>query len=563
MSRLVVRELYIFSIKERRAKFVPFMDGINVVTSSREDGTKKGKSAIMKSIYYTLGADCVFEDKWNINDKVCILKFMIDASSYFLLRYQRLFKLYTANGRHEVFRTSNREDLAEKLGTLFKFKVMLPNKTTGNIEVTPPAFNYLLNYIDQDGIEGSKFQSFASLQQYSNFKDKVLYYHFGVYTEEYYEIIKKIESLEETMQTLEKRIQVCKEMIQKVNYELQNCDYCSDLNALKGELENSKKEYIEHRNKLVKCKKNLVKYRNIREDLQASIYEIMEFSKAVSKNNIKIIKHECPYCHSEISDDVDNRIRNYNTIEDALFMKAELEENLTDLERKIQKEEEKYTEQLEMISEYEKRLDTFNEEIDDVFKYRGYIEMKDSLIKEISGLTLNMEENEKLIKIEKKKRGEFDAEKKKVNDMYYNLMMLDKEQFEIEEISENRLKDITSFISAGGSNKPIATVIWYVNLLKIKNKFNETAIKFPVVFDSPNNAETDNQKRVELLQYIFDSVDSETQLIVSMLGFEKKEFDNIEKCNVISLDNEKYNLLCEKDYEKYKELFINLMGADI
>lgn len=210
MHKLTIKELYIFSIKEKRAKYVDFSERINVITSSKVNGTKKGKSAIMKSIYHTLGADCFFEDKWNINDKVNIMKVAIDKTDYFILRYQRLFKLYFAENLKEIFRTCNRGELSEKLGEIYGFKVMLPNKETGNIEVAPPAFNYLLNYIDQDGMDGSKFLSFSSLQQYSDYKDKVLYYHFGVYTEEYYNIVKKIEELEDQIQTFSEKEKVCK-----------------------------------------------------------------------------------------------------------------------------------------------------------------------------------------------------------------------------------------------------------------------------------------------------------------------------------------------------------------
>lgn len=54
MHKLTIKELYIFSIKEKRAKYVDFSERINVITSSKVNGTKKGKSAIMKSIYHDL-----------------------------------------------------------------------------------------------------------------------------------------------------------------------------------------------------------------------------------------------------------------------------------------------------------------------------------------------------------------------------------------------------------------------------------------------------------------------------------------------------------------------------
>ena len=244
-------------------------------------------------------------------------------------------------------------------------------------------------------------------------------------------------------------------------------------------------------------------------------------------------------------------------------MKAELEENLTDIERKISIEENKYIEQLHVMKLYEKRLDSYDSEIDDVLKYKGYLEMRDSIVKEISEIVAEIGKNEDLLKKEKSKKKKYDMDKKKVNDKYYSLMLYDKERFCLKEISESKLRNIKSVIKAGGSNKPIATVIWYMNLLKIKREFNKEAIVFPIVFDSPNNAETDEEKRRELLKYLFDSVDEDTQLIISALGFEEEEFQGVNINKVIKLDNDKYQVLNNSDYNKYKQLFIDLMGNDM
>lgn len=86
MKQLIINKLYIFSIKERKARSIPFQKGRNVITSSSIDGTKKGKSVILKSIYYTLGADCYFEDKWNVNDKIFIMDFSVANVNYWTVK---------------------------------------------------------------------------------------------------------------------------------------------------------------------------------------------------------------------------------------------------------------------------------------------------------------------------------------------------------------------------------------------------------------------------------------------------------------------------------------------
>lgn len=248
---------------------------------------------------------------------------------------------------------------------------------------------------------------------------------------------------------------------------------------------------------------------------------------------------------------------------DALFLKAGLEEELTDIEHKIELEEKKYQKQLEQINDYEKKLTAYNEEISDVLKYKGYMEMRDSLIKEIGELVSTENAYEDELKKEKRRRKKFDDSKKQVNQRYYELMTRDKQRFGLKEISDKKLMDIKSNISAGGSNKPIATIIWYMNLLRIKKEFNPNAILFPIVFDSPNNVETDNEKRIELLKYLFESVDTDTQLIISNLGFDRNQFKEANIEQIIEITNDKYQLLNQKDYDNYKGLFISLMENDI
>lgn len=95
----------------------------------------------------------------------------------------------------------------------------------------------------------------------------------------------------------------------------------------------------------------------------------------------------------------------------------------------------------------------------------------------------------------------------------------------------------------------------------MRKQFNPAAIDFPVVFDSPNNAETDDVKRHDLLQYILDQSGDEGQLILSSIGFEADKFKTFNPVNVITLNNEKYHLLNESTYEKYYALLNELCDA--
>ena len=89
---MIIKKIYIFSSIDKKAKVVEFSDGKNIITSSAIDGTDRGKSVIMKSMYHALGADCFFDDKWNDDDKTYIVNFKISSKEYYLYRCNKLFK---------------------------------------------------------------------------------------------------------------------------------------------------------------------------------------------------------------------------------------------------------------------------------------------------------------------------------------------------------------------------------------------------------------------------------------------------------------------------------------
>lgn len=64
IMRLIFDELYLFDPSEKLAKKIEFCDGINIITSSQEDGNDRGKSVIMRSLYHSLGAEA--REKENI-----------------------------------------------------------------------------------------------------------------------------------------------------------------------------------------------------------------------------------------------------------------------------------------------------------------------------------------------------------------------------------------------------------------------------------------------------------------------------------------------------------------
>ena len=140
--KMTFKELYLFSPQEKKAKKISFEEGINVITSNQEDGTDRGKSVVMRSLYYALGAESHFEPKWETKSKIYILHFYIDGKGYYIYRSADLYKFFDEN-KDLLFVSTHSHELSEELKKYTGFAVMLPDRSREKLEITPPVYNYL------------------------------------------------------------------------------------------------------------------------------------------------------------------------------------------------------------------------------------------------------------------------------------------------------------------------------------------------------------------------------------------------------------------------------------
>ena len=211
------------------------------------------------------------------------------------------------------------------------------------------------------------------------------------------------------------------------------------------------------------------------------------------------------------------------------------------------------------MDNYNKKIQSLNSNINDVLKHKGYIEMRNKLNNDLYDFKQKNIDLEKELKEIQKKIKEYNKLKKEIDDEYYKLMSESREKLQLQEIDLNNLKKIDSTFEITGSTRPISTIAWYLTLLKIKNKFNSNSIKFPIVFDSPNNAELDNENIARIFKYILNNVNSDSQIIISTIEFQRELYPEFDIKNIITLNNEPYKLLNEDDYIKNIELYKKIM----
>ena len=500
-----------------------------------------------------MGADCYFEGKWDDSSKTYILRFCVDDDEYYIFRHNKLFKVFDGE-KNLLFSVISRHELSERLSSITGFAVKLPprerNSDDGYIqelEIASAVYNYLLYFVDQDYQNGSQFASFQHLGEYLDYKENVLYYHFGAFDDDYYMLVQEQDILLAEGRRLENEHKMTCMMLDKIYANIHSVSYSKDIKHLRADVNRTRDEYNKLSNALNQLRQKLIRLRNEKADLEYHLHALTLFGKENDLQIASLNNHVCPFCKSEINDAIDLRIKKYSTGDDIILLSSDMQYSIMEIDRKISEYEAEYSQWLSKLRKYEESINIASTEINDILKHEGFIDIKESVVEDLDTIRNSISENEKKLREVKKSLRKYGEIKKKINERYYALMLSDKNRFGLEGINAKSFENIKRTFSAGGSNNPLSTIIWYVNLIQLKHEFNPSAIDFPVVFDSPNNAETDETKKRQIYSYICERI-TENQLIVSGLGFSGDEIlDSFD--SIITLTNNKYELLCQKDYD--------------
>lgn len=83
MKNLKFKEIYLISNVERKARKIVFSPHLNIILGKN----RNGKSSLLKSLYWTMGADpAKMHEKWINANITSLLKISVDEKIFFVLR---------------------------------------------------------------------------------------------------------------------------------------------------------------------------------------------------------------------------------------------------------------------------------------------------------------------------------------------------------------------------------------------------------------------------------------------------------------------------------------------
>lgn len=544
MNEMYFKSILIADIEKHTAKFQELKKGINVITST---DNHVGKSSLLKSLYYALGAEVEYDTVWDANTKLYIVKVSINEKDYTVARFQKNFAVFDEE-KLVLLTNSVSRDLAKLYEEIFSFSIYLPNKKTNKTELAPPVFSFMPYYIDQDRGWNGLYNSFLRMDQYKKTeREKSLYFHLNIYNKHRIEILSEKDRLKSEIEELKDKKEKIKTTIDFLSQEVQGIIPAETIDELENNLQIPKEKIAlivsgmgEVRNKIQELETTLQQH-----EYQLSI--IREYRENNQNSNLPKYNrlHECPRCGYIFDDELYNMVRlNYN-ISNEDYMCNQIQLIINSINEELDKHKEKYVDMMNELESIEKAFDGSQDSYDIYIKQRG-------LQKSMQDFVTKLEENNyeqaqrtgKIKTLDKELRKL--PNKKEIEGKYVEYVKLNIINLGAWDAAYEGNIKLTKPIKAQGTLESKIILAQFVGLFQTIDNFKSKSIRFPFVVDSPRAKEASYNSSKDIIKMICN-INFLPQIILATMDFQNFE-DDVQSKYYKTVLTEKRSLLNSATY---------------
>ena len=535
MSRMNIKSLLIADYENEKANKFVFSDSANLIVSSTNG---EGKSSLVKSIYYALGANLKsFPKGWNADNFIFQLEVFIDGNEFLIKRHNKVISVLDNN---EVKLFENFAEYYLWLQEKLKMRLELVNKSSDKASLASVEALFSPMYIDQDKAwDGKLFKdSFESLGRYksNDFPKNVFDYYLGISDSQ---IVDKESKKNEYLRQLElvngriNQVQSVYKTYRTKNKITETVP--KDFKDLQKELDfyitETDKFSIKITDKTGELSKEKINLDILNQDLE----ELKKLSSKI-KERFSEIRHECVYCHSILTRQ--QSLTRLELEDNELAIKSRIDsisQQIMKSKRIVQEKEEAIKQLQEQFNQYHERLTELKQlsDIDEYVNQNVLSELKKLEIQETSeksNLDKLIGDITKEIRMLKK---ELNQRAKTIEGDYEEL----KNELSIligsTGITDKKFRNFDKLKGSGTNlNKDLLVIfLVYMNLIDSKS-----ITSLPFAIDSFVKNETDGK----VLKKMFDAINSKflslkSQTFFSIIRDNLKYVDS--KVNQVNIEN--------------------------
>jgi len=353
MKGFKLNEILLLSLKELKAKKVIFDPNRTIILGRNS----VGKSCLIKSIYQTFGAEPQnLHPNWKEANAISLIHFSIDQENYSIIRSNKVYCLFDSNSQ-KIGQYNRVSELGNHLAKLLDFKIQLTNKE-GEIITPPPAYLFLPYYADQDKSWTANWSSFSKLYL-PNAKLDIINYHTGIRPNQYYEAKNELGIVNDGIQIIEKDVNIIRNLLKNLKIKLSQIEFTVTIEDFQEEI----KELLiscEELNKIQnKHKQNLTILYNQKINLEAQL-EITQRALFETNKDYEFAVNEidesilCPSCGADYDNNFSERFGIAQDEQRCLDLIIELKEDISNIDQKIGKENNEFSQNNKEIVEIEK-----------------------------------------------------------------------------------------------------------------------------------------------------------------------------------------------------------------
>lgn len=548
---LIVTALSMVDLSNQEAKKIAFTPTKNFITSAHNH---LGKSVIMKSIYYTLGADVFFPATIKKLNLLTYIDFELGGKSYRVARLGRHFCVYCEGVFSSKYSTVG--EFESFLSELFSLEINLVGKGSEESIITcPPTFYYLPYYIDQENGWAAASYSFkdAAMVDAKQRKDSY-YFHLGSLDKTYVAISKqerintgKVKALIEENERLCTVVDTLKMGIDDVQMSFDTDSIERVIAERKQEIDHLLRQIQQDRDDLLKLEDEAVRTAHDKSILARYIRRKDKLHVSVEDHTV-----ECPRCGNLFDHSVSEQLEKTYLLTTLLDDYARIIEVELSLGKKIKKTKDRFEKNQHLLKKYEQTLSAEEDVYEAYLKSKAtgrllaeYSERIGSNTVEISRLEENNKEIRKQVRA-------FNERKTRANNQYQIHFHSMLSQFDIPQDQIEEGSDLGASITASGAYGPRAKISQILAFIQAKEQESPETISFPVVIDSPNTLEQDSEHFENVMRTLLTWTNTDNQIIIaSIQGAEIAA--SIEGVNIITLNNEANHMFNSEEYKQYEE----------
>lgn len=580
MPNLKFKRLLILSNSTKTANQFEFSETLNLITAI---DNSVGKSTLVKLLFWGIGCEPTLDTNWGTTDSKTILEFTVDTILYVVKRYKNSISL-KIQGSEFIHYDKITGEYSKKLAEILEFKALLPNRSSGLMEVPPPAFYFLPFYIDQRRSWSKAWDNFEKLEQYTNWRSTIIKYHVGLLSPKHFDLendkaenkdLKRvvevqIDKIETTLEIVEDYIpQITNTITEAKEFEILTEEIKIDLKKLQEEQEKILSQLTIFNGDRVYLEQQQVITEKIISELDKDYKFTIE--------NIEDDEVECPLCGIVHENSIINRTsimtdksQAENQLESILSELDKVNKKLTSSNHNLIKAREsinhineKYTISEEVSSSQnlednsqnsiEKRNIDFNQIIENI----AGNSIKKNVLKDKAQKVNSVDTFKKEIRrIGKEQKGLITPEDiEEINNSFSSIFsdyieLLDAEAVNISDI--NSPLDYNKVIKEGGAAESSRGILaYYLSVFTMVEKYGNE-VKSALVIDTPNQHEQSDTNYEKIVSLLTNKTSEKTQILLCAMENEHLEQFK-KKAKIITLTKDK--LMLKSEYENVKEIF--------